>query len=397
MNRRLLEKDIQQYIRKKRESSPSKIALGKSPFPDVSSSELATQIDGWQRSVAKLPTWAFSEGIYYPQKINIEQCSSEHTALVKQTLIHKNARVIDLTGGFGVDSYYMAQEASELIHCELDPELSEIVAHNAKILRVNNVKCVDTDGIQYLEQLPDKSIDYIYIDPSRRVNQSKVFLLQDCEPNILALQDLFFLKSKYVITKLSPLLDIAHILTHLPYIKMIYVVSLDNDCKELVVIQEKYYDGEPLIRAIRLFRDQLQDLVFTYTEEKSLLVRYQLPEIFLYEPDVSIIKAGAFKTVGKRYGVNKLHQHTHLYTSEVLVSDFPGRIFEITGVYPLNALKKEPKWNKANITTRNFPLKVDVIRKRFKIKEGGDTYLFFTTDIRDELIVIACRKVGFPF
>lgn len=394
MNRRLLDKEVQHYIRKHRERLPSQIALSKSPFPDISSSELAAQIDGWQRSVAKLPTWAYSENIYYPKKLNIEQCSSEHTALVKQTLIRKDARVIDLTGGFGVDSCYLAQEASEVIHCEIDNELSQIVAHNAEILRVRNLRCIATDGIKYLESVPDKSVDYIYVDPSRRVNQSKVFLLKDCEPNILALQDLFFAKSKYVVTKLSPLLDISQILSNLPYVKMLYVISLDNECKELVVVQEKYHDKEPLIRAIRLFQDKLQDLVFDYAEERGILTRYHLPERFLYEPDVSIIKAGAFKTVAKRYALNKLHQHSHLYTSKALVNDFPGRIFEIIEVFPFSSLKKEIKWDKANITVRNFPLKVEAIRKRFKIKEGGDIYLFFTTNVRDELIVIACKKIS---
>ncbi len=161
MNRNILDKEVQQFIKANREKSPSEIALKKSPFQNVSSAELASQIDGWQRSVKKLPTWAYSDGIYYPDKINLEQCSSEHTALIKQTLIAKGSQVIDLTGGFSVDSCYLAQEAEEVIHCELNEKLSEIVAYNARILRVNNLKCIATDGIAFLEDAEDDAFDYI--------------------------------------------------------------------------------------------------------------------------------------------------------------------------------------------------------------------------------------------
>lgn len=392
MNKRILDQDVQQFIRANRQLPPAQIALGKSPFPDVSAADLAKQIDGWQRSVNKLPTWANSEHICYPNKINLEQCSSEHTALIKQTLIPKGAKVIDITGGFGVDACYIAQEARRVIHCELDPELSEIVNHNVQQLRVYNIECIATDGIAYLREQPDDSFDYIYIDPSRRVNYSKVFRLEDCEPNIVALQDLFFTKSKYILTKLSPLLDISLGISSIKHVKMVYIISLDNDCKELLFIQERGFEGEPMIRAIRLFKDQLQDFIFTYTQEKAILTRYKTPQKYLYEPDVSIIKAGAFKSIGKYFALGKLHQHTHLYTGDELIPDFPGRIFTIVRTIPFSDLKKNNPYIKANITTRNFPLKVEDIRKRYKIKEGGDIYLFFATDINDKLLVLECTK-----
>lgn len=392
MNKRILDKDVQQFIRANRQLSPAQIALRKSPFSDVSAGEIAKQIDGWQRSVNKLPTWAYSENIYYPNKINLEQCSSEHTALIKQTLIPKGAKVIDMTGGFGVDTCYIAQEAQHVIHCELDTELSDIVRHNTEQLRVHNVACVATDGVNYLREQPDDSFDYIYIDPSRRVNHSKVFRLEDCEPNIVACQGLFFAKSSHIITKLSPLLDITNGLRSLHNVKMIYVISLDNDCKELLFMQERGFEGEPIIRAIRLFKDQLQDFTFTYEQEKAILTRYKTPQTYLYEPDVSIIKAGAFKSIGKYFGLGKLHQHTHLYTADVHIPEFPGRVFGVARTIPFSELKKNNPYSKANITTRNFPLKVEDIRKRYKIKDGGDIYLFFTTDINDKLLVIECVR-----
>jgi len=393
MNRFILEKEVQQFIKANRERSPTEIALKKSPFPNVSSAELASQIDGWQRSVKKLPTWAYSEGIYYPDKINLEQCSSEHTALIKQTLISKGSRVIDLTGGFSVDSCYLAQEADEVIHCELNEKLSEIVAYNATILRVPNLICKATDGIKYLEESEDNSFDYIYVDPSRRINQGKVFLLEDCEPNIVANQDLFFRKGKYVISKLSPLLDISTALSSLKHVKFVYVISLDNDCKELLFIQERGYLGETKILAIRLFADQLQSFEFTYDEERATLSRFSLPKHYLYDPDVAINKAGAFKSIGKAFGLGKIHQHAHLYSSDTLYPEFPGRIFEIKQVLPYSVLKKNNPFCQANIAIRNFPEKVDVIRKKHKIKDGGKTYLFFTTDVNNQLIVIECNRI----
>src|SRR5690606_14599572 len=161
MNKHILDKEVQEFIKAHRELPPSTLALRKSPFPLVTSSELASQVDGWQRSVRKLPTWAFSSNIYYPDKINIEQCSSEHTALIKQTLIRPGSKVVDVTGGFGVDSCYIAQEAELVIHCELNERLSEIAKHNAAQLGVHNLVCLATDGVAYVNVQEDDTLDYI--------------------------------------------------------------------------------------------------------------------------------------------------------------------------------------------------------------------------------------------
>ncbi|HMR19553.1 MAG TPA: hypothetical protein PKA53_09670 [Sphingobacterium sp.] len=393
MNKYILDKEVQEYIKAHRELSPSAIALRKSPFSNVSSSEIATQIDGWQRSVRKLPTWAYSSNIYYPDKVNIEQCSSEHTALIKQMLISRDSRVVDVTGGFGVDSCYLAQHAEVVIHCELNAKLSEIVQHNSTELGVNNLICLATDGIEYVKQQEDEAIDYIYIDPSRRVNHSKVFLLEDCEPNIIALQAIFLKKSRYVLYKLSPLLDISSALIKLKHVKYVLVISVDGDCKELLFVQDKYFNGTTHISAIRLFLDQIQTHTFTLEEEKSTLVRTTAPLTYLYDPDVSVTKAGAFKSIAKRFNLYKLHIHTHLYTSDTLYTEFPGRIFHIKKVQSIPAFKKQNTLNKANVISKNFPIKVDDIKKKFKIKDGGADFLFFTTDADGIHIVVHGVKV----
>lgn len=393
MNKYILDKEVQDYIKANRESSPVNIALKKSPFVHVSSSEIASQIDGWQRAVKKLPTWAFSSNIYYPDKINLEQCSSEHTALVKQTLINKGTKVVDVTGGFSVDTCYIAQEAAMVVHCELNEKLSAIVKHNAQQLGLKNLIAMATDGVEYVRQQPDDSLDYIYIDPSRRVNHAKVFLLEDCEPNIVALQDLFALKARFTIVKLSPLMDISTALQKLKYVKLVYVISVDGDCKELLFFQDRDFTGEAKISAIRLILDQIQQITFTVQEERAALIRTSEPLKYLYDPDVAVTKAGAFKMTAKIFNLAKLHTHAHLYTSDHLEMDFLGRIFEVKKVYPFHAFKKQNTVVKANVAAKNFAMKVDEIRKKFKIKDGGKEFLYFTTDPAGNHIVIHCTKV----
>lgn len=394
MNRSILHKEVQEFIKTNRTLDPTTIAFKKSPFPEVSSSELAAQIDGWQRACKKLPTWAYSANIYYPDKINLEQCSSEHTALVKQSLIRKGSKVVDVTGGFSVDSCYIAQEAQIVVHCELNEKLSHIVKHNAEQLGVRNLVPLHTDGVKFVEDQEDNSLDYIYIDPSRRVNHAKVFLLEDCEPNIVALQDMFFDKSRYILCKLSPLMDINSALQKLKNVKLLYVISLDGDCKELLFLQDRTFLGETRITAIRLFSDQLQNISFTLEEEKSKLIQTSAPLKYLYDPDVAVTKAGAFKSVAKEFNLFKLHTHTHLYTSDALVNDFPGRVFKIEQVYSLSDFKKSNHFQKANVAAKNFPIKVDEIRKKFKIKDGGIEFLYFVTDYAENHIVIHCSKVS---
>lgn len=393
MNKYILDSEVQDFIKVNRHLNPSAIALKKSPFELVNSSEIASQVDGWQRAVKKLPTWAYSPNIYYPDKINLEQCSSEHTALVKQTLIQKEARVVDVTGGFGVDSCYMAQAAEIVVHCELNEKLSKIVQHNAQQLGIRNMVCLATDGVEFVRNQEENSLDYIFIDPSRRVNHAKVFLLEDCEPNIIDIQSEFFQKSRYIICKLSPLLDISTALQKLKNVKIVYVISVDSDCKELLFIQDREFEGVPKISAIRLFVDKIQQITFTVGEEREALIQTSNPLHYVYDPDVAVTKAGAFKTVAKQFQLYKLHTHTHLYTSENIKEEFPGRVFEVINTYSVSDFKKQNTIYKANVATKNFPMKVEDIRKKFKIKDGGIDFLYFVTNAAEQHMVIHCRKI----
>jgi len=393
MNKEILSKAVQMYIQNHRTDAPVTIALKKSPFESVSSSELANQVDGWQRCKKKLPDWiAKNISLYYPTKLNLEQCSSSETGRFKSSLIIAGSTLVDLTGGFGVDSYYFAQRAKKIVHCELEPKLSEIVAHNMHALKVENIQFHQGDGIGYLQSC-HTPFDYLYSDPSRRVKHQKVFRLEDCEPNILENQDLFFAKARTLITKTAPLLDISLALQSLPHVKDVYVLSIDNDCKELIFVQEKGYTGDTKIHAIRIYQGVTQGFTFDDAQERNALPSYSDPLTYLYEPDVALTKAGAFKSLAVTYALNKLHPHSHLYTSESLVVDFPGRIHQIDAAIPLSVFKRQNNLGKANVIAKNFPLKVDEIRKKFKIKEGGDKYIYFTTQSDDKPVVIIANRI----
>lgn len=393
MNSLILQKEVQLFLEKQLQESPAKMALKKSPFEGISSSELASQLDGNQRARLKIPLWAETSAIYFPAKLNLEQCSSEKTALFKSSLIKEGTDLIDATSGFGVDSFYFSRRAKQVISCEVNPDLALISSYNASILGAENITVVATNGVDYILNSVHKHVDYIYLDPSRRVQNKKVFLLDECEPNLVALQHDFFQRSTVIISKLAPLLDISSALGMLRHVREVYVVSLQNDCKELIFIQEKGYVDEPVIHAVRLHKEEQQIVSFTYEDERETLVAYSAPLSYLYEPDVALTKAGAFKTIAHKFGVRKLHKNTHLYTSDQKIADFPGKIFTISHTESFTAFKKKKSPLKSDIIAKNFPLKTDELRKKFKIKDAGDTFTFFTTVLNDQLTVIHAHRL----
>lgn len=394
MNLDILQPEVQEYLVAHATRKPADIALSKSPFSTVSSSELANQIGGYQRCMSKIPLWANTNNIYYPEKLNLEQCSSYQTAQYKCELITDASKLIDLTGGFGIDSFYYAQKANIVHYCEINPQLTPIVAHNFKVLGARNIEVHTGDSESIINAFPNNSLDYIYIDPSRRIKTQKVFLLSDCEPNVVALQDLYFTKANKIITKAAPLLDISAALQELKYVKEIHVVSVENDCKEIIFIQELGFQGSPQLH-LQAFRKQGNYHVdFKWKAESEIGLKTSLPSNYLYEPDVVFTKAGAFKMVSSLFNIDKIHQHAHIYTSDTLIENFPGRQFKIEHVYPLNEFKKIGSKMKANIAAKNFPLKVEDIKKKFKMTDGGNNYLFFTTNAQNEHIVISCTKIN---
>lgn len=392
LNNSILNIEIQEFINNNLNTDISKLLLKGVNFIGVETKEIVEQIEAKKRCKEKLPTWFSSKNIYHPNKLNIEQTSSEITAKYKSNLINGDS-IIDLTGGFGVDCYYFSKCFKTVEHCEINDKLSKIVKHNFQQFNIQNISTFTVDGLEHV-QTSKKSYDWIYVDPSRRHNtKGKVFFLKDCLPNIPEHLDTLFKHSKNILIKTSPLLDISIGINELKYVKSIHTVAVNNEVKDLLWILEFGYSDEISIKTVNIKKDKNECFKFYLSDEKNSKSNYNNPLKYLYEPNSAILKAGGFLSISKKIDVFKLHQHSHLYTSEQL-KDFPGRRFEIKKILPFNKkeLKKEG-FKKANITTRNFPETVIQIRKKFNIKDGGHSYLFFTTDCNNDKIVIVCTKL----
>lgn len=391
MNPAILNPDVQEFINRNLREDVTRILLKKSPFKDVSARELAGQIESKSRCEKKLPTWFTTPGIYYPPKISVEQASSEQTARYKAGLL-KGAKILDVTGGFGVDSFYFARHASTVVHCEYNPELSQIAAHNAYVLGVSNIRFISQDGIAFLKETAEQ-FDTIYIDPSRRVNTQKVFKLADCEPDVITNLAMLRIKADRILIKTSPLLDIQAGLSELEEVSEIQVISLKNDCKELLWIIDK--NGSPNeIHITCSALEPFQQYSFSLNDERKFKISsYAEPMQYIYEPDVSLLKAGCFKILTKDFGVLKLHKNTHLYTSQDINQQFIGRIFRLREKWPYKEFLSSVPVSQANIICRNFPLTTEEVKRKSKLKDGGPEYLLFTTGPTDELMVLHCERI----
>ncbi len=392
MNSALLHPSVQDFINKKVNESISKLALQKNPFPEIEWIAVLNQIEAKTKAKNKLPTWFATENILYPSKISVEQTSSEKTAQYKANLVSGDD-LIDLTGGFGVDDYYFSKKIKNIVHCEINPALSAIVQHNFKQLNTNNCTCYPEDSFEVLRKL-NKKWDWIYIDPSRRNDaKGKVFMLKDCLPNVPDLLDFYFENSNSILIKTAPLLDISAGLSELKNVKNIHIIAVENEVKELLWEIHKDYLGDVSLSTANILKDNTESFDFTLNTDLEF-VSYALPQKYLYEPNSAIMKSGGFDEVGSFYKINKLHKHSHLYTSDKLIT-FPGRTFDIqkTISYTKNEMKLHLSNQQANITTRNFPDSVETIRKKWKIKDGGNLYCFFTTDKNDNKIVLICKKI----
>ena len=392
MDLSILYPKVQEFIQDQLGVSIAKLALQKNPFPEIDWLTILNQIEAKTKSREKLPTWFSTKAIIYPSKLSIEQTSSERTAEYKSSLIAGNS-LIDLTGGFGVDDYYFAKKINKITHCEINTVLSEIVGHNFKQLGVTNIECIAGDSLTTLQSTTEKW-DWMYIDPSRRNDtKGKVFMLKDCLPNVPENLDFYFEKSDAILIKTAPLLDIAAGLSELQNVKTIHIVAIENEVKELLWELHKNYLGAIGIKTVNLTKDATNSFDFILNQE-STEANYSLPKRYLFEPNSAIMKSGGFNEISEQYRLDKLHKHSHLYTSNEII-DFPGRVFEIQHAIPYS--KKEIKIHlensKQNITTRNFPETVELIRKKWKIKDGGNSYCFFTTDMNNDKIVLICTKI----
>lgn len=390
--------EIQSFIRNHENDDEKVLVLQHKHIHDIPSSLIANQIAARRKAKSKLPLFYNTQGIVYPPSVNLEQASSEATALFKTSVVEgifhpgKNLiKGIDLTCGLGVDSLFLSKLCNQL-HCiESNHELLQITRHNHTLLGAFNINHHNKPAEVFLDNF-DGSVDFIYIDPSRRTENRKVFTLKDSEPDIVFLQQKIFDKTDHLLVKASPLLDIKLGLRELAYCKKVFVVAVDNEVKELLFHCEKGYQSEASIEAINL-KSEAERFEFFFSQESVTEINFSQPLKYLYEPNAAILKAGAFRSIAQHFNINKLHQHTHLYTSDFLHQNFQGRIFLIEQI-----IKSDPRVIRqyipeggVNIVTRNYPLKADELKRKLKLTDGGEKYLLAFSGLEDKFLVITSR------
>ena len=396
---------LRTFISAHRNDDVRKLALQASKHRDIDMNYAVAQIAGWQRAKEKLPRWAATEGIEYPLHLPLEQCSSQLTAEYKRDAIRAFSSendcptdtYADLTAGFGVDFCTIAPLFCQAEYVERQEALCRIAENNFPLLGTTNAKVICADGIEVLRNLPHH--DWLFLDPARRDNNGgKVVALADCEPNVIELEESLNGKATFTMLKLSPMLDISLALRQLRSVRAIHVVSVDNECKELLLIIGSQSSAPLSITCSNISHGTTETLHFTADEEngtKCIITDEMGKNGFLYEPNTAVLKGGASAVLTKRFGVGKLHPNSNLYFSDELVEEFPGRKFRIGFVCGFG--KKEIKEHiaplaKANLTVRNFPSSVAELRKKLKLREGGDTYIFATTLANGSHALIGCTK-----
>ena len=389
-----------QFVTEHREEDVRTLALQTRRNGDIDMPWALDQIQGWQTACRKLPSWAAIDGIIYPPHLSMEQCSSEQTARYKAGIVdhlpdgsHKT--LIDLTGGFGVDFAFMANGCQRAIYVERQEHLCETARHNFELLGLSHATIINKDAESVLDELTtDPASTLLYLDPARRdTNSSRTYAIADCTPNVLELRPLLFKAAQNILIKLSPMLDWHKAVSDLGnQVAEVHIVSVANECKELLMLLKANHTGEPVIHCVN------DDQLLTYTPPQNdvpLPLADNGDAAFLYEPNASVMKAGCFSVLTERYPIRALAVDSHLFISDSEIRDFPGRSFIIDTVTTMN--KKELSraltgTSRANVATRNFPITAQQLRQRLRLKDGGDTYIFGTTNARNQHLLYICHK-----
>ena len=411
------------FIERNLNADIRQLALQGSKDSEVDLPLALRQIAGRQTAHRKLPSWAALDGLLFPPHLNMEQCSSEQTARYKADICRRLLETLhnppstlhpspftsltDLTGGFGVDFSWMSEAFDEGTYVERDSELFAISSHNFGLVNfVNSVKTHNMDGIDYLHQLSHATV--IFLDPARRDDKgARTYGIADCTPNVLEIKDELLQKADIVILKLSPMLDWRKAISDLgeQNVREVHIVSVQNECKELLLVLSAMQPASPYVLfTINLLSDgtsqqfKVPSLSFLHPSLTSLRQSPFTLHQHLYEPNASIMKAGCFQELAQHYSIQPLAPNSHLFVSDQYIADFPGRSFQISAISSMN--KKELKTvlsdiHSANITVRNFPLSVVDLRKKLKLADGGNVYIFATTLANNQHVLIVCQVSEF--
>ncbi len=394
MIEKLLQPEIQEFIRANENANPASLMLRASRYPEFPMVQIVEQIQSRKKARQKIPSWYAHERIIYPPTLSLEQCSSEQTALYKEQLV-SGKRMADLTGGMGVDTFYIGQQFESVDYVEQQSMLVEQASHNFDELGAKHIAVHCSTTAAFLEENQEK-YDLIYLDPARRdITKRKVFRFEHCEPDLVQLLPQILEHSATVLIKASPLLDIKGAVAALGGVTEVHVVAIKNEVKELLfLVHRANISNDPEIKSIDIGESPNQVFDCNFSEEEASVPNFGEVSSFLYEPNAAILKAGAFKSCAVEHDLTKLHPNTHVYTSSKLEEGFPGRIFEI--IQPISFNKKKLKKSlpdlKANIIARNFPQSVEEIRKKTGIKEGGDKYILAFRDVKGFNLLL-CKRL----
>lgn len=370
-----------------------RLSLDAPKYPHLDMAFVIDQIAGRRTAKIKLPQWAATQNIIYPPHLSMEQCSSQATALYKASLVTGNS-LVDLTGGLGVDFSFMAKRCEQATYVERQELLCQIASHNFAQLGLRaQVKCCD--AIEHLNSMTEP-VETIYIDPARRDTLgNRVYGLGDCTPDVTQIIDLMMKKSRRVIIKLSPMLDVSQALRQLPHVSHVHLVSIDNECKELLlVIDEPHCTHSPIVHCV----NNGNDFTYSLSDKPAMAPVWDgdpTAPLFLYEPNASVMKAGCHNHIAQRFQVAAISRDSHLFVSHCPLTDFPGRGFVVDTVTSMN--KRDLRLHlqgitQANVATRNFPLHAPELARRLRLKDGGDIYIFATTLAGGQHILLICHK-----
>ena len=390
--------DLSTLVFKHLHDDVQQLALQRNRYPQLSDADfrfLLQQIEGRQRTKDKLPSIAQNPDWWYPVRLSCEQCSSEATARYKAALIMPFAHnvLIDLTAGYGVDTFFMSEHVSEAHYVERNEELCAIAEHNFSLYRPH-IQIHNTTAEEFLSSLPLSNIQYptshtlIYLDPARRSQSgSKVFRIEDCEPNVTNLLPALRKHASHILIKFSPMLDITAALRVLGKDWDTHIVAVHNEVKEVLLTT-----GANTIHAVNICATHTDRFVFSHEDEKNAPMQIASDiKQYIYEPNAAIIKAGAYRLVGERYGLQKLDTNTHLYTSNTLLPDFPGRVWEVIDAEIKDPKKQLDAQAKYSIISRNYPLSPDHLRKKYKLKDGDEYYLIAARHNAKPKLILASR------
>lgn len=376
---KLLNSDIQDYIYDNSEANLGQLLLKKSPFSEITMQEIAQQIKGRQIAQNKFP-FLLQKGIIFPPHLNLEQASSQNTAEEKANTLSGKS-FLDLTCGFGIDAYFLSKNFSEITLIEQNKELSEMVKHNWETL--GRKAYFINDNLDNFLRDNQQKFDVIYLDPARRdQNLSKKFLLEDLSPNLLDIQEKLLSISGRVIIKLSPLIDLKYLLSSIKSLEKIEIIAVKNEVKEVVLHLIPNFSAKTEIIAKNLGTNE-PNFSFVFDEEHSAKSDFSEVLEYLYIPNNAVLKSGAFNLISTQFGLKKLHPNTHFYTSNSKIENFCGRIFRVKEI----SAKDLRKGDQYNIISKNHPLPPEQIKAKYKLKDGGENFLFFTQTTKKKIIL----------